>query len=764
VFSEFGGFIMIIVQSPLRVSFFGGGTDFPSFYLEEGGCVLSSTIDKYIFITVKNRFDHYLRVGYTKTELVENLEDIKHELIREALRKTGILQGIEITTMGDIPSAGSGLGSSSSVTVGTLQALYTYLGEIVPARRLAREACDIEIEILGKPVGVQDQYIAAYGGLRFIEFSRDGEISVESLDITRETQRKLSESLVLFYTGLTRSSGDILGEQKDKISGHKRILGEIRNLAISARKDLEAGSVDEIGHMLHYSWNLKKKLASRISNREIDSMYNAGREAGAHGGKITGAGGGGFMLFFCPPENQGRLRDALNAYQEVPFRLELDGAKVIFNYQRSSAGVPEFGVAPRHMSQSGPSKLAPDSPKKKAPIVRRGPAKPETLKQYVDVVHGLLDKLPSDAINQVVQVLQAARFEHRKVFIFGNGGSAATATHFVCDLAKNTRRNGAPHFRAVGLTDNMAEFSAYANDEGYENVFLLPIMNLLESGDVAIGISASGNSENVIRAIKYAKERGSTTIGFTGFNGGALAPLVDINLHVDCSSYEQVEDLHLIFEHMIVKALKDLDLTPPQVEQDRKKDLAQLSLTEDRSYVEKNAEEIQAAHPMTTHPSALRLLYEINHAAITKRNIIHALESIFRVALDYVGGVSGSVLYFNDEGDLEGGFMAYQGQITKHLKEEMQDTYERGLASWVVERREATLVQSTLDDRRWLQKEWELEEQRSRSAISVPLYTNGHLVAVLTLVRGNANEYTEADLAMLSVIPFTIAMNSDILM
>ena len=755
---------MIIVQSPLRVSFFGGGTDFPYYYLEEGGCVLSSTIDKYIFITVKNRFDNYLRVGYTKTELVENLDDIKHELIREALRKTGILQGVEITTMGDIPSAGSGLGSSSSVTVGTLQALYTYLGEIVPAERLAREACEIELDILGKPVGVQDQYIAAYGGLRFIEFSKQGEISVESVIISRETQRKFSENLVLFYTGITRSSADILTEQKEKIPDRKRVLREMKNLTISARKELEAGNVDEIGHMLHYNWNLKKKLASRITNEEIESMYKTGRDAGASGGKITGAGGGGFMLFFCPKENQDRLRDALYSYQEVPFRLEIDGAKVVFNYQRSSAGVPVFGVAKRSVSQFGLSKLPPTGSHKRAPVVRLESEKSVTLKQYVDEAHGLLDKLPLDAIGQTVQVLQATRLERRQVFIFGNGGSASTATHFVCDLAKNTKRKGMPYFRAISLTDNMAEFSAYANDEGYENVFLQPLTNLLEPGDVAIGISASGNSMNVIRAIEYAKEIGSTTIGFTGFDGGDLASIVDINLHVDCSSYEQVEDLHLMFEHMIVKALKDIpDQELQQIGQAQTKVFPRFSAANDRLSEKRKVEASYPVHPMTTNPNALRLLYEINRAAISHRSVVHALESIFLAALGHIGGTSGSVLYFNDEGILEGGFMAYQGQITKHSREEMQEIYEKGLAAWVVEKRQAALVQSTLDDGRWLKKEWELEEQKPRSAISVPLYTDNHLVAVMTLVRDAADAYTEGDLALLSVIPFSIAMNSDIL-
>ena len=753
---------MIIVQSPLRVSFFGGGTDFPTYYLEEGGCVLSSTIDKYIFITVKNRFDTSLRVGYTKTELVEDLEDIKHELIREALRKAGILQGVEITTMGDIPSAGSGLGSSSTVTVGTLQALYTYLGEIVPAERLAREACEIEIDILGKPVGVQDQYISAYGGLRFIEFSKEGEISVESVVITRETQRRLGENLLLFYTGTTRSSADILIEQKQNISDRKPVYREMKNLALSARKELEVGNVDEIGHMLHYNWNLKKKLASRITNEEIDAMYKAGRKAGAFGGKITGAGGGGFMLLYCPKEKQDRVRDALYNYQEVPFRLEPDGAKVVFNYQRSSAGVPVFGVASRGVSQYGPSKSG--IPRKRAPAFQRAPEKVPTLEQYVSEVHGLLDNLPLDAIDQTVGELQAARLEGRQVFIFGNGGSASTATHFVCDLAKNTKRKGIPHFRAIGLTDNMAEFSAYANDEGYDNVFLQPLTNLLELGDIAIGISASGNSENVIRAIEYAREMGSTTIGFTGFDGGKLAQVVDINLHVNCARCEQVEDLHLMFEHMIVKAIKELpDGWSPRSGIVQRRELLGSSTSDRQLPVNQSIEDPQAAHLLTSNPNALRLLYEINRAAITHRSVVHVLEAIFRTALGHIGSASGSLLYFGDEGDLEGGFMAYQGQINKHSREEMQEISERGLAAWVVEKRQATLVRSTLDDGRWLQKDWELEEQKTRSAISVPIYANNRLVAVITLVREATIAYTQGDLALLSVIPFSIAMNSEIL-
>ena len=325
---------MIIVQTPLRISLFGGGTDFPSFYLSEGGCVLSSTIDKYIFVTIKKRFDEKLRVGYTQTELVDTIDEIKHELIREALRKTGINKGVEITTMGDIPSSGSGLGSSSTVTVGSLHAMYTFLGEIVPAFRLAKEACEIEIDILGKPIGVQDQYICAYGGLRFLEFHTDGTVRAELLDIEPELRRRLSENLLLFYTGIGRSSGTILSEQLRNMNDRMEILREMKRFALQARENILSGDLDSLGEMLHQSWALKKQLASPISNGVIDEIYAAARKAGALGGKITGAGGGGFLLLYCDLCKQTEVRAALHSLQELPFQLEKDGTKVIFNYQR----------------------------------------------------------------------------------------------------------------------------------------------------------------------------------------------------------------------------------------------------------------------------------------------------------------------------------------------------------------------------------------------------------------------------------------------
>jgi D-glycero-alpha-D-manno-heptose-7-phosphate kinase len=325
---------MIIVQTPLRVSFFGGGTDFPSFYHEEGGCVLTSAINKYIFITIKERFDNKLRIGYTRTEMVDHVNEIQHELIREALLKTGIEKGVEITTMGDIPAAGSGLGSSSTVTVGALHAMYTYLSEIVPAQRLAEEACEIEIERLSKPIGIQDQYIAAMGGLRFLEFHKDGRISSECIGLEPCMKRRLNDSLLLFYSGVARKADTILDEQKRNIADRVYILRQMKDMAYVARNELKAGNLDIIGDLLHESWQLKKQLASQISNGTLEDIYQTARRAGATGGKVTGAGGGGFLLFYCPTEKREAVRSALAPLQELPVQMEQDGTKVIFNYRR----------------------------------------------------------------------------------------------------------------------------------------------------------------------------------------------------------------------------------------------------------------------------------------------------------------------------------------------------------------------------------------------------------------------------------------------
>jgi len=266
--------------------------------------------------------------------MVDRIEEVQHELIREALQKTGIRQGIEITTMGDIPSAGSGLGSSSTVTVGSLQAMYTYMGNIVTAEQLAKEACEIEIDKLNKPIGVQDQYIVSLGGLRLIEFGKDGNITSRRLDLGEENYRLLSNNLMLFFTGITRKSSGILREQKTRGSDNNQYLAQLKQFAYEAYDQLEKGNIEIIGQMLHESWQIKKNLASSISNNRIEQVYEAARRAGALGGKISGAGGGGFLLLYCPYFYQTKVREVLSDLQELPFSIERDGTKVIFNYRR----------------------------------------------------------------------------------------------------------------------------------------------------------------------------------------------------------------------------------------------------------------------------------------------------------------------------------------------------------------------------------------------------------------------------------------------
>jgi len=325
---------MIITQTPLRISFFGGGTDFKDFYSQEEGCVLSSAIDKFIFVIANRRYDPLIRVGYSRTELVNSVDEIQHDLVRESLKIAGVHERIEIGTMADIPSTGSGLGSSSAVTVGVLNALYAFRNEPQPLEILAQKACEVEIGHLGRPIGKQDQYIAAYGGLRFIRFLPDEQVVVERVAINESETRRLNQHLMLFYTNHGREAETILKEQRENIKDRLPVLRELKAMAYRARRLLEQGSFDELGRMLDESWQLKKTLASKISNSDIDEIYAKACKAGALGGKITGAGGGGYLLLYCPREKQYDVRAALSGLRELPFHLEFDSSKVIFNYRR----------------------------------------------------------------------------------------------------------------------------------------------------------------------------------------------------------------------------------------------------------------------------------------------------------------------------------------------------------------------------------------------------------------------------------------------
>jgi D-glycero-alpha-D-manno-heptose-7-phosphate kinase len=323
---------MIISRTPFRISFVGGGSDLEAFYSQHQGAVLSTSIDKYMYISSHRYFyKDQIQVKYSRTETVKNIEELQHPLLREALRKTGIKGGIEISSIADIPS-GTGMGSSSSFTVGLLHNLYAINRKYVTHEELASEACSIEIDILKEPIGKQDQYAAAFGGLNIIYFNKDGSVKVEPLYIANEVYNQLQENLVMFYVGNQRKASDILTEQKknasaaDKLETLKQMVGFVFDL----RDCLYAARLNDFGKLLHENWILKQKLASKISNSEIDEIYAAGMSAGATGGKLLGAGGGGFMLFYCEKTKQEKLKSKLSNFETLDFKFERDGSKIIY--------------------------------------------------------------------------------------------------------------------------------------------------------------------------------------------------------------------------------------------------------------------------------------------------------------------------------------------------------------------------------------------------------------------------------------------------
>ena len=375
----------------------------------------------------------------------------------------------------------------------------------------------------------------------------------------------------------------------------------------------------------------------------------------------------------------------------------------------------------------------------------------DSIVNYILRLQQTLENLPLEKIDQVITILHAARMHGKQIFIMGNGGSASTASHFVCDLGKNTRHPGWPNFKAIGLADNMAIFSAYANDEGYENVFRNQLDSLLMSGDVVIGISASGNSPNVIGAMELARNRGAITIGFTGFDGGRLAKLVDVNLHVASDSIEQVEDIHLILEHLITKVLRE--------EVQRVTTARELEALFPRSlHTFMEAEETYTANqPLTTDSrerskSSLELFTAISQELAVELNLRDLLRRILRLTLENLDATSGSVVVLNEIGEVVEGAMVYNGKVQSHSTQQFAEVMDSGLAGWVVENRQAALIPNTREDPRWLRRSWDQEREEARSAISVPLMTNERVVGVLTLVNSQAGKFTEEDLSLLTAI------------
>jgi D-glycero-alpha-D-manno-heptose-7-phosphate kinase len=323
---------MIISQTPLRMSFAGGGSDLPAFYRQFGGAVVSTAIDKYVYVTVNRKFDHWIRVSYSKTEEVEEVPQIEHKLVRESLRKLGIPGGVEITSVADIPSRGTGLGSSSSFTVGLLHALHAHLQRYVSAEQLAAESCTVEIDICGERIGKQDQYAAAYGGLNFIRFNRDDSVTIEPIICGRETVQQIERSLIAFYTGQTRSASSILDQQSEGMQSDpdkQRAMLRMVELAYALRDHLQANDLQAFGEILHENWQLKKQMNAEISSSIIDDWYDAARRAGAIGGKMLGAGAGGFLVFYASPERHDDLRQALSPLREVTFGFEPRGSRII---------------------------------------------------------------------------------------------------------------------------------------------------------------------------------------------------------------------------------------------------------------------------------------------------------------------------------------------------------------------------------------------------------------------------------------------------
>jgi|TARA_Y100000310_G_scaffold160800_1_gene160686 D-glycero-alpha-D-manno-heptose-7-phosphate kinase len=320
---------MIISQTPLRVSFLGGNTDLRNYFLNYGGLVLSTTIDKYIYCIVKKRFDNLIYINYSIKEVVKNVDDIKHELVREALRLTGITGGIEITFLSDIPTEGSGLGSSSTVTVGLLNALHTYLGSTVSSDVLAQEAIKIELDILKKPIGIQDQYAVAMGGLKAYDFLQSGAVTGNGIVISESVKEDFNNSLMLLYTGITRSADDVLSSFN--VENNIPLLGQNKQFTIDGIDALLREDLRKFGLLLHTYWQVKKQLSDKVSNLEIDAMYSQALRAGAIGGKVIGAGGGGFLLIMFPANKRAKIREALKEYRELPFRFSELGSRIIFN-------------------------------------------------------------------------------------------------------------------------------------------------------------------------------------------------------------------------------------------------------------------------------------------------------------------------------------------------------------------------------------------------------------------------------------------------
>lgn len=327
---------MIVSRTPFRMSFAGGGSDQPSFYRRFGGAVVSTAINQFVYVTVNRKFDEKIRVSYSRTEEARSVRRIRHPLVREAMTLLGTQGGVEITSIADIPAKGTGLGSSSSFTVGLLNALHAFSERHASAEQLASEACTIEIERCGEPIGKQDQYAAAYGGLNYIQFNPDDSVHVEPIICKRETIQRIQAHTLVFYTGITRSASSLLRDQQRAVAGDKKKQQAVQRmveLARQMRRELQANRVSGFGEVLHEGWHLKKSLDANIATGRIDEWYAEARKAGAIGGKLLGAGAGGFLMLQAPPDRHEAVAHALTGLRRMDFQFESQGSRIIFVHQ-----------------------------------------------------------------------------------------------------------------------------------------------------------------------------------------------------------------------------------------------------------------------------------------------------------------------------------------------------------------------------------------------------------------------------------------------
>lgn len=324
---------LVVTRTPLRVSFVGGGTDLPAFYEREGGAVVSTAIRRYVYVTVKRHSDLFfepIRLNYSRSEEVDYIDEIENNIARECLRFLDIEPPIYISTVGDVP-ASTGLGGSSAFAVGLLNALHAYRGERVSAGQLAEEACHIEIEVLGEPIGKQDQYAAAFGGLNLLSFKEDGAVTVEHQRGRNADLDEIYRGMMMFWTGHQRDASGVLTEQQENTEEKLDRLRRMRDQAYDLHRSLDDGSVGlvELGRILDEGWRMKRELASGITTPQIDRWYEAALDAGAAGGKLCGAGGGGFLLFLVPEERQSAVREALSELMELPLQPESHGSQLV---------------------------------------------------------------------------------------------------------------------------------------------------------------------------------------------------------------------------------------------------------------------------------------------------------------------------------------------------------------------------------------------------------------------------------------------------